>query len=422
MKGISFFSNIPGEVLSIFKDPLKKETCAKKSFHTVRERQRINVWLSFVNTERSHSTTAASTDPTYKCWGFSVSGRIRWNKVTQFVLKKNTKKQVWSRSTACASSQTSSDSNLEAVQTKCGCESGQKHGKMPKCRWMLMWFTYLSLHHVAVWSFFRTRHQQETGSTNTSGLYSLCLNPEYSSVIRKECQQNGNRQKWVLIWTKRSEQVAHGGSKSSLVKPVLPETIPFHGFVPTKNKEYFFPSTPRPLIPGDLCCLVPFCTLSPLPLVMCPGPWGYSGPRGVSALAAPLDPGYQSFIYSLISWSRSSLGLAPCGRERVQVPAGPLSQHRTQPGYTPIHTEKKSTWWKMNTRVKEMLLLFFLQAQPNKTSTKPAGLMSIRSAGSLLVCCRVECESWETLSWTDSAVKNQVQLDVHPTATDITTN
>lgn len=73
----------------------------------------------------------------------------------------------------------------------------------------------------------------------------------------------------------------------------------------------------------------------------CPSLCGHSGLWGVSALRASLDPGYQSFIHSLISWSRSSLGLAPCGRERVQVPAGPLSQHRTQPGYTPVHAQKK---------------------------------------------------------------------------------
>lgn len=149
------------------------------------------------------------------------------------------------------------------------------------------------------------------------------------------------------------------------MKPVLLETIQLHRFVPTKNKKHFFPSTLRPLIPGDLCCLVPVLfLLSLLSFPRCAGLCGYSGLWGVSALRAPLDPGYQSFIHSLISWSRSSIGLAPCGRERVQVPAGLLSQHRTQPGYTPAHTQKKSQhggrWTHMSS------FFFFLPPAPTK--------------------------------------------------------
>lgn len=133
-------------------------------------------------------TVAASTEHTYKYWSFSVSRRIGWNKVTQSVIKKNKKKQVWRRSITCASSHTSSDSNLEAVQTKCGCETGQKHGKMPKCRWMSMWFTYLNLYHVAVWPFVRTRHQQETGSTDTRVDYTACIQFSYKEWVLKKME------------------------------------------------------------------------------------------------------------------------------------------------------------------------------------------------------------------------------------------
>lgn len=85
----------------------------------------------------------------------------------------------------------------------------------------------------------------------------------------------------------------------------------------------------------------------------------------------PLAPRYQSFMYSLISWSRSSLGLAPCGRE-LRCQLAPLSQHGTRPGYTPTHTVEKSTCWTMN---KHTLW---------EHSTRPPGLIHIKSTVSYI--------------------------------------
>lgn len=152
MKGISFFSDITGDtLLSVFRDPLKKVTfsdsllCKEKLPY--RERWRINAWLGFFNTTQ-WLYMEAKLDSSCITWThLQIVFCVRKNTMKQSdsVCYKKNKKLLWRRSIACASSQTSSDSNLEAVQTKCGYESGQKHGKMPKCRWMSMWFTYLTI-------------------------------------------------------------------------------------------------------------------------------------------------------------------------------------------------------------------------------------------------------------------------------------